>query len=90
MATHKSAEKRNRQAKKRNLRNRMNRAAAKTAVANARGPIDQGKKSNELQGLVSNAASVLAKSAHKGAMHWKKAARRTSRLQLALNKLAAK
>ena len=90
MATHKSAEKRNRQNKKRNLKNRTNRASAKTAVAKARNPINKGAKSAELKDLVQNAVSVLMKTAHKGAMHWKTAARKASRLQLAFNKLGAK
>ena len=90
MATHKSAEKRNRQNKKRKLRNRTNRAATKTAVAKARGPINKGAKSAELKDLVQGAVSMLMKTAHKGAIHWKNAARKASRLQLAFNKLNAK
>jgi small subunit ribosomal protein S20 len=89
MATHKSAEKRNRQNKKRNLRNRENKSALKTAVASARTKIDKNEKSADLAALVSKAASMLAKVAHRGSIHWKKASRKTSRLQLAMNKSAA-
>ena len=89
MATHKSAEKRNRQNKKRNLRNRENKSALKTAVSAARTKIDKNEKSTDLAGLVSKAVSVLAKTAHKGSIHWKKASRKTSRLQLAMNKSSA-
>ena len=90
MATHKSAEKRNRQNIKRNLRNKDNRSAAKTAVQKARNKINAKDTSAEAIALMSSAASELAKTAHKGAIHWKKAARKTSRLQLALNKASAK
>jgi len=90
MATHKSAEKRNRQSIRRRERNRSNRAEAKTAVQTARKKVDAGSKGEDLKTLVTKAASVLAKTAHKGSIHWKTAVRKTGRLQKALNKVLAK
>lgn len=90
MATHKSAEKRNRQSIRRRERNRSNRAEAKTAVQTARKQVDSGAKGADLKALVTKAASILAKTAHKGSVHWKTAARKTGRLQKALNKALAK
>lgn len=86
MATHKSAEKRNRQNIVRRERNRSNRAEAKTAVQSARKKVDAKDKGSDLKALVAKAASTLAKTAHKGSIHWKTAARKTGRLQRALNK----
>lgn len=79
MANHKSAEKRNRQSIKRNARNRHNRSVAKSALQKARIAVGEGLKDKDT--LISKAASALAVAVRKGAMHWKTAARKVSRLQ---------
>lgn len=88
MANHKSALKRARQNEKRNLRNRSVRSATRTAVAAAKKTIEEKAGKDEVAKSVSSAASALAVAARKGAVHWKNAARKTSRLQKAANKTA--
>ena len=78
MANHKSAIKRHKQSLKRAARNR----AARTRVKNA-------IKKEQANAALSVAASVLAKAAGKGALHWKKAARKVSRLSRAVNGIEA-
>ena len=79
MANHKSAQKRNRQSIKRNARNRYNRSVAKSALQKARSAAKEGSKDKDA--LVSKASSALAIAVRKGALHWKAAARKISRLQ---------
>ncbi len=76
---HASAQKRARQALKREARNRSAIAAMRTAIKNARLKPDTAFKT---------AVSVIAKTASKGAIHWKTAARYTSRLARAASKQA--
>ena len=87
MANMKSAEKRNRQSQKRAAANRVYRSAARTAVKKARLAIAAGDP-NAAE-LVRNAESALNRAATKGVIHQNNAARRTSRLNLALNKTEA-
>ena len=79
MANHKSAAKRARQSLKRNTLNRMRRTkvrsltkAVDTAVA--------GKDAKTATKALRTAESSLARAAQRGTLHWKTAARKTSRL----------
>jgi len=79
MATHKSAEKRARQSIRRNTVNRARRSqihtltkAVEQAVAN--------KDSAAAQKALREVESALARGAGRGTLHWKTAARKTSRL----------
>jgi small subunit ribosomal protein S20 len=79
MANHESAKKRARQTIKRNERNRSSRSSIRTLakeseVASASGDAAKAKK------VLQKAESAIAKGAAKGLLHWKTAARKTSRL----------
>lgn len=79
MANHKSAEKRNRQAQVRRMRNRINKTKMKTAIKKldevvAAGSVDEAKD------LLQKTTSVIAKTASKGTIHKKTASRKISRL----------
>lgn len=82
MANHKSAEKRARQALKRNSRNRI----MKTKVKNAVKKVLDVDGSTENPALVLNAAqSVIDKAAKKGTLHKRTAARKISKLTKTFN-----
>lgn len=87
MATHKSAEKRNRQNIKLRERNRGNRSAVKTAALKALESIKKDAKS--AAAAVSAAASALGKAARKGSIPKGRASRKTSRIAKARNKAMA-
>jgi len=87
MANIKSAEKRNRQNKKRLELNRVWRGGSRTAVKKARVAIE-GNADNAVENLRA-AVHALDKAAKKGIIHKNNAARRQSRLMLALNKAMA-
>lgn len=89
MANHKSALKRVRQTAKRNVRNRAIRSETRTSVSKAKQLITENAGKEAVAKSVSAAASTLAVAARKGAIHWKTAARKTSRLQKAANKASA-
>ena len=79
MATHKSAEKRSRQSIRRNAVNRARRSRIQHlthAVEQALAGKDQAAALRALR----EAESTLARGAGRGTMHWKTAARKTSRL----------
>lgn len=84
MANHPSAIKRHLQSVKKNARNRSARAALATQLKKAHGEIAN-KKAVVNQGEVKNAVSLLARSANKGILTKKTAARRISRLMKAAN-----
>lgn len=84
MANHKSALKRHRQSIKRNARNRAARTRMKNLVKEVRTAILNGDKASAEQAL-KGATVALDKSASKGVIHWKKAARKVSRLAKAVN-----
>jgi len=87
MANHKSALKRNRQNKKHQERNRSNRTVAKSATQKLRVLLADGKvKAEDAMAALKKATSELTKAAQKGAFHKRRAARKTSRLQKAVNK----
>ena len=88
MANHKSAEKRNRQAQARRLRNRVNRSKMKTVVRSLNEAINSGSV-EEAKAALETAAPVIAKTASKGTIHKKNASRKISRLTKRVNALEA-
>ena len=88
MANHKSALKRHKQSVKRNARNRVARTRIKNMVKSVRTAVKNEDKTAASAAL--NAAmSTLDKAATKKVIHWKKAARKISRLSKAVNALNA-
>jgi small subunit ribosomal protein S20 len=79
MANHKSAKKRARQTVKRNETNRARRSSIRTLAKEAEAAAASGKGAEALKAL-RKAESALAKGASRGTLHWKTAARKTSRL----------
>lgn len=88
MANHKSAEKRNRQAQIRRLRNRINRSKMKNVVRSLNEAIDSGSVEEAKEALQA-AVPVIAKTASKGTIHKKNASRKISRLTRRVNALEA-
>ena len=87
MANHKSALKRHRQSLVARARNRAEKSRVKMAIKAVRAAIDQ-KDGEAAKAALVNATTVLDKAASKKVVHWKTAARKVSRLNLAVNKLA--
>ena len=88
MAKHKSAIKRHKQSINRNARNRAARTRVKNVVKDVRAAIQNNDKESAQKALT-YATSTLDKIAGKGVIHWKKAARKVSRLAKAVNALEA-
>ena len=88
MANHKSAEKRNKQAQTRRLRNRMNRSRMKTAIKSLNEVIEAGNV-EEARSALAATVPVIAKTASKGTIHKKNASRKISRLTKRVNKMEA-
>ena len=88
MANHKSAEKRNRQAQARRLRNRANRSRMKTAIRNLNTAIEGGNV-EEAKAALAATVPVIAKTASKGTVHRKNASRKISRLTKRVNQMEA-
>ena len=86
MARHLSAEKRNRQNKKRRLRNQSRKTRVKSVVREVRQALVQGQ-GEEAQAALQRAVPVIARVAGKGALHWRAAARKVSRLTRQVNAL---
>ena len=89
VANTRSAQKRNRQAQKRRLRNASVRTAVRSAVKRVREAIaarDAGKATEALR----EAARTLGKAASKGVLHPRNAARRIARLARALSDRAGR
>ena len=86
MANHKSAEKRDRQSKMRRLRNRMNKSAMKTAVRQIEDALSAGSE-EQAKAALQAAVPVIYKTAAKGSIHKKTAARKVSRLTKRVNKM---
>lgn len=84
MANHKSAEKRNRQAQVRRLRNKINKTKMKTAVKKVDEVLAAGS-ADDAKEVLRVATSVIAKTASKGTIHKKTAARKISRLAKRVN-----
>lgn len=89
MANIKSAIKRNRQNKKRRLRNRIYRGRARTSVRDAKVVIEDGDLEAAREATL-QAVSALDKAAEKGIIHKNNAARRKSRLMQRLASLEKK
>ncbi len=87
MANHKSALKRHKQSEKRNERNRAARTRIKNVVKAVKTAVANGDKEAAALALT-NATSTLDTVAGKGVIHWKKAARKVSRLAKAVNNIA--
>ena len=88
MADHKSALKRARQSKVKRLRNVADKTRAKGAVKTVRAAV-AGNDANKARETLREAVSILHKTASKGVIHKKKAARKISRLARQVNKLAS-
>lgn len=86
MANHKSALKRHRQSLKRQARNRAVTTRVKNVVKTVRQAVEANDK-EKAQAALLVATSVLDKAASKKVIHRRQAARRISRLNLAVNKL---
>ena len=83
MANHKSAIKRHKQSLERAARNRANRTRVKNAIKAVRWAIDE-KDFAQADTALLAATSILDKTAGKGSIHWKTAARKVSRLHKAV------
>ncbi|WP_136799217.1 MULTISPECIES: 30S ribosomal protein S20 [Desulfosediminicola] len=86
MANHKSAEKRNRQAQVRRLRNKVNKTRMKTQVRKVNEAIVAGAE-EDAKSALQDAVSVIAKTASRGTIHKKTASRKISRLTKRVNKM---
>jgi len=89
MPNHKSAEKRDRQNKKRNAINTSHRTRLRNQIKKLRTAITAGDK-DQAQSLLAATISVLDKSIQKGVLHRNAAARHKSRLTQHINDLATK
>ncbi len=86
MANHKSALKRDRQSKIRRMRNRMNKSTMKTAVRKVEEALVAGSEDQAKEALTV-AIPVIQRTANKGTIHKKNAARKISRLTKRVNKM---
>ena len=88
MANHKSAIKRHKQSLKRAARNRALRSRIKNVIKSVRSAVQAGDNDAAKLAL-NNAKSVIDAASTKGAVHWKNAARKVSRLSRHVNNAAA-
>lgn len=86
MATHKSAEKRDRQSKKRRERNIADKSAIKTTIKSVLSAVETKDKEASAKALKA-AIPALDKAAVKGVIHRKNASRKISRLTKKINTL---
>ena len=86
MATHKSAEKRARQNKKRQLRNASVKSSVKTRLKAVLGAVEDKKKDDSRKAL-SEAIVIIDKAVSKGVLHKNTASRKISRLTRKVNQL---
>lgn len=86
MATHKSAEKRDRQNKKNRLRNVAAKSALKTKIKAVITEVE-GKNKETAAKALKEAVPALAKAGSKGLIHKKNASRKISRLTKKINSL---
>jgi len=89
MATHKSAAKRARQTIKKNALNRSRRSKVRSLAKDVELAV-AAKDTKKSTSAMKVAESALAKAARKGTLHWKTAARKTSRLAKSVNKATKK
>ena len=88
MATHKSAEKRNRQNERRRKKNVAIKSRVKTQIKSVIAAVDA-KNPSESQEKMDAAAKIIAKAASKGILHKNNAARKISRLSRKVNALSS-
>jgi len=86
LATHKSAEKRDRQNKKNRQRNIAAKSALKTKIKSVTSSVDSKSKENSISAL-KTVIPALNKAASKGIIHKKNASRKISRLTKKVNAL---
>lgn len=79
MATHRSAEKRDRQNKKRKVRNAAVKSQTKTEIKKVLAAVE-GKESENSEKALKSAIKVIKKAASKGVYHKNNASRKVSRL----------
>ncbi len=79
MANHKSALKRMRQNRKRRMRNKMRKTRVKNCIKAVKAALDEGSVERAVEAL-RTAQKVIDKTAAKGTLHWRNAARKVSRL----------
>ena len=84
MATHKSAEKRNRQNKKNRERNVAAKSALKTKIKSVLAEVETKNKENSAK-VLKSVIPALSKAASKGLIHKKNASRKISRLTKKVN-----
>ena len=87
MANIKSAKKRILVSKKKELRNKSTKSKIKTLVKKVEAAIEAGNKA-EAEAALKFAISEISKAANKGIYHKNTAARKISRLTVAVNKMA--
>ena len=88
MANHKSALKRARQGEVKKVRNASYKTRVKKSVKEVRAAITANTE-DQAQESLKNAVSIIQKSATKGAIHKKNAARKISRLARQVNQITA-
>lgn len=88
MANSRSAKKRLRQSRVRNLRNRIYKSRVKTAIRRFEEALAEGDRERAAE-LLRRASAVIDKAARKGVIHANAAARRKSRLDRRFNESAA-
>ena len=88
MAVHKSAEKRARQNKKRQLYNRAIKSSMKTRIKNLLMTLE-GKNKETVHAQLKSVISSINRAASKGVVHKKTASRKISRLTKRVNKFSA-
>jgi len=86
LATHKSAIKRAKQNKDRNLRNKSSRTRVKNVIKNVRAAIEE-NSAEKAQTALASAIPVIDKAAQKGAVHRNTASRKISRLTKQVNQI---
>jgi small subunit ribosomal protein S20 len=84
LATHKSAEKRNRQNKKNRERNVAAKSALKTKIKSVLAEVETKNKENSTK-VLKSVIPALSKAAAKGLIHKKNASRKISRLTKKVN-----
>jgi small subunit ribosomal protein S20 len=89
MPNHKSAEKRDRQIKRRTVVNRANRSQMRTELKKLRVAIESGKKDDAVA-LLPKIISVIDRSIKKGIIHDNAGSRYKSRLTIRVNKMVTK
>jgi len=87
LATHKSAEKRNRQNEERRLRSNSVKSRVKTGVKSVLKTVEA-KDSNGSKSALANIIPLIDKAAAKGVLHKKTASRKISRLTRKVNILS--